>query len=531
MKTGVLLAFATFLPLLAQTATESAKPAAQPAASASTTDPLLSAQALFKSRKYEEAATAYRAIVVKDPTSAPAQVGLIRSLMRAHEFDEAEDVAKKAVSAIPNSALVHATMGDLNFRLGKLAETEGEYRAALNLDGNSARGWFGLARVLHIVSMHKRAAAAFVTAHDLDPNDEQIFEFWLESLPRTQQLEALKKHVGPNPDEEDVQRIKYLTAVTEKRPWELVSEMKPMELKMTPYGREEAGVYDINRDGPMAISKGYGLQVKFNDRASSVLLLDTGAGGITIGRKLAERAGVVPIANWAFGGIGDKGPVQSYLGWVDKISVAGIEFRNCVVEVSSKNDVADEAGLIGPDVFEKFLITLDFKNWKLLLSPLPKNPAATSDDDDVAQDRYIAPDMQAYTKFFRFGHDIVVPVVVSDKAVANFILDTGADINSISPGFAAQVTKASYQGDYTIKGVSGKVDRVMTGDKVILQFAKMRIESHDLPVFSTDNVSASEGTEIAGFIGIRTLVQTKMTIDYRDGLVNLEVYDFKKARE
>ena len=79
--------------------------------------------------------------------------------------------------------------------------------------------------------------------------------------------------------------------------------------------------------------------------------------------------------------------------------------------------------------------------------------------------------------------------------------------------------------------MSGKVQEVLTGQKAILQFAKMRIESHDLPVFSFDNTSASEGTEIAGLVGIRTLVQMKMTIDYRDGLVNLEVYEFKKAHE
>jgi hypothetical protein len=59
----------------------------------------------------------------------------------------------------------------------------------------------------------------------------------------------------------------------------------------------------------------------------------------------------------------------------------------------------------------------------------------------------------------------------------------------------------------------------------------MRIESHELPVFSNDQISNAEGTEIAGFIGIRTLVQMKMTIDYRDGLVDLSVYDFRKARE
>ncbi|HZD92896.1 MAG TPA: hypothetical protein VE133_01495, partial [Candidatus Sulfotelmatobacter sp.] len=100
-----------------------------------------------------------------------------------------------------------------------------------------------------------------------------------------------------------------------------------------------------------------------------------------------------------------------------------------------------------------------------------------------------------------------------------------------SQDFAAQVTKARADGDYTMKGVSGEVDNVLTGKKAIMQFAKMRIESHDLPVFSIDNISASEGTEIAGFIGIRTLVQMKMTLDYRDGLINLEVYEFRKARE
>ena len=35
----------------------------------------------------------------------------------------------------------------------------------------------------------------------------------------------------------------------------------------------------------------------------------------------------------------------------------------------------------------------------------------------------------------------------------------------------------------------------------------------------------------SAMLGIRTLVQMKMAIDYRDGLVNLEVYEFRKARE
>jgi tetratricopeptide (TPR) repeat protein/predicted aspartyl protease len=533
MNRYLLLAFAISLPVAAQNVADNSKPATPaPAATTASTaaDPLLSAHALMKDGKFKDAAAAFKVIVQKDPSSAEAQAGLVRSLLRAHQIDDAQEAGRQALAAVPSSALVHAAVGDVAFRAGRFADTEAEYRAALKLDPNSARGQFGMARMFRMVSMNKRAKETFAKAHQLDPEDKQITEEWLETLPYAEQLEAVKKAAGDHPKEEEANRIAYLSAVAQKKPWILASERKPTEIKIQPYGKEITGVYDINRSGPATISKGYGLQVKFNDRASAVLLLDTGAGGITIGRKLAEKAGAVKIADTRIGGIGDKGSVLSYVAWIDKITIGSVEFRNCVVVVSSRNDVADEAGLIGPDVFDKFLITLDFREQKMLLAPLPKNPNAAS-EDDLFQDRYIAPEMQSFTKFYAFGHDIVVPVVVNDKSVGNFIIDTGADINSMSPKLAALVTKASADGDYTIKGVSGKVENVLTGKKAILQFAKMRIESHDLPVFAFDKVSASEGTEIAGFIGIRTLVQMKMTIDYRDGLLNLEVYEFRKARE
>src|SRR5262249_24961183 len=157
----------------------------------------------------------------------------------------------------------------------------------------------------------------------------------------------------------------------------------------------------------------------------------------------------------------------------------------------------------------------DFRERKLILAPLPQNPAApvTAADDDSPQDRYIAPEMRSFTKVFILEDHLFAPIVVNDKAVGNFMLDTGADINTMSPTFAAQVTKASDDHEFTMKGVSGKVNQVLTGQKAILQIGKIRLESHDLPVFSTKNQSDGFGIEIAGFIGIRSLSQMKMTID------------------
>jgi tetratricopeptide (TPR) repeat protein/predicted aspartyl protease len=531
MKASFFLAICLAASATAQTTADNVKPAA-PAAAESVTapkvnEPLLAARALMKKGKLTDAVAAFKALVEKDPTLADAHAGLVRCLLSSNQLEGADGAAKKALAALPASAVVHATVGDVAFRSGNFADAEKEYRAALKIDTTSARAVYGMGRMFHMVSLNKKAKETFALAHQLDPEDGQITRSWLNTLPYAEQLEQLKK-MDLDADEK-ANRLRLLTALSAKKPWVLASEIKPMEIKMPHYGRKVEYTNDIDRS-PATISKGFGLQIKFNDRVSAELLLDTGAGGITIGRKLAERAGAVKIADTWIGGIGDKGGVESYLAWIDKINIGGLEFHNCIVTVSSKNDILDDAGLIGADVFDKFLITLDFHNQRMLLAPLPKNPSA-GPEDDKWQDRYIAPEMQGFTKFYRFYHDMVVPVVVNDKASGNFILDTGAELNSMSKRLAAQVTKATADDEYRIHGVSGSVQQVLTGQKAILQFAKMRIESHDLPVFSLDNTSANEGTEIAGLIGIKVLVQMKMTIDYRDGLVNLEVYEFKKARE
>jgi len=530
MKLRFLLAICLAASATAQTTADNVKPAAPAAAESATApkvnEPLLAARALMKKGQLKDAAAAFKALVDKDPSLADAHAGLVRCLLSSNQLNDADYAAKKALEALPSSAVVHAAAGDVEFRSGNFAEAEKEYRAALKIDANSARAVFGMGRMLQMVSMNKRAKDNYTKAHQLDPEDGQITGHWLGTLPYAERLEQSKKLDG-DPGEM-ANRRRYLTALAEKKPWVLATEIRPMEIKMPHYGRKVEYTYDVDRS-PTTISKGYGLQVKFNDRVSADLLLDTGAGGIVIGRKLAERAGAVKISDTLIGGIGDKGAVESYDAWIDKINIGGLEFHNCVVTVSSKNNVADESGLIGTDVFNQFLVTLDFHELKLLLAPLPKNPVGSA--DDKWQDRYIAPEMQGFTKFYRFGHDMVVPVAVNDKATGNFVLDTGAELTTLDKKFAAQVMKATADDDYRISGVSGKVSQVLTGQKAILQFAKMRIESHDMPVFSLDNNSADEGTEIAGFIGIRVLSQMKMTIDYRDGLVNLEVYEFKKARE
>ena len=163
-----------------------------------------------------------------------------------------------------------------------------------------------------------------------------------------------------------------------------------------------------------------------------------------------------------------------------------------------------------------------FPNWS--------NIENSTGAENEALDRYVAPEMQSFTKIYRFGHGLVVPSILGTAkkyAAGLFVLDTGADTNTISVGLARKITKVNFEEGY-IQGVSAKIKEIFSGDQVFLHLAGLHVRSDDILAFDHSSVGGgSQGIEIAGFIGIRTLVQMKFTIDYRDGLVKLEPYQIK----
>jgi hypothetical protein len=241
-------------------------------------------------------------------------------------------------------------------------------------------------------------------------------------------------------------------------------------------------------------------------------------------------------------GIGDKGPMNGYVGYADSIKVGGLEFQNCLVEVSEKRSIVEDDGLVGADVFSHFLVTIDFPNEKLLLSELPKRPDErepktvtldTGDPDDPStgpedreadqssklapgtqaavgkpaaenadpKDRYVAPEMQSYTSIFRFGHALLIPTKIGNTAPKLFLIDTGSVTNLISPAAAAEVTKVRGNSPIQIHGISGSVKDVKSADKVTIQFGHFRQENDDLISFDLSSISRGTGTEVSGILG------------------------------
>jgi tetratricopeptide (TPR) repeat protein len=523
---------------------------------------LAAADQLYRAGKFAEAEAGYRALLNTESKLVPAQVGLVRAMLRQQKIDEALDTVNNALTVQPNSAALLAAKGDVQFRRAEMSGAELSYLAAKKLDRQEVHSYLGLARLYRSYSMYRTAYGELQIAHEIAPDDIEVQRAWLGMLPRKERLAALEAYLaGSHPDDEEetkgmTEYLEFLKATADKpiHACRLVSKVEQTETNLeTTYAEDGRHI------------RGIGLSVKLNDR-NVHLLLDTGAGGIMVSRKVAEKAGLTRISAVHYGGIGDKGLQGGYTAVADHIRIGELEFQDCVVAVSDRRSLTDNDGLIGADVFGGYLIDLDLPGERLKLSPLPKRPEDTvapkslnsegeeqanaeQKEDSAAEhtskepksstpgsetprrlprDRYVAPEMVNWTKVFRFGHAILVPTSVNDSKPVLFGLDTGAFSNILSLRVGQQVGKVSSDYRDRVGGLNGDVNRVYSSDKATLTFGHFRQPNLGIITLDLSNVSRRTGTEVSGFLGFAMLRQLEVELDYRDGLVDFK-YDPKRV--
>lgn len=459
--------------------------------------PLAAAQADMNRGDFHAAASSYQTLADKEPSLAEAHAGLVRSLLKLDEVDAAEQASRKATELLPQSALVLAAEGDVRFRRGLLAEAQDDYQAALRFDEKCARAWLGIGRVDAAESHREKSRQAFAHAHDLDPGDGDILYYWAIGLPFPQTVTQLQKHLAQYRDDEEKERhereyVEFLKALAGRKVWIPAREVPSADIKLR-------AIVPTVKIGVRA----YSVQVKLNDRATGNVMLDTGASGLTISSKLAEKAHATWLSDHSIEGVGNSGPTKGYEAWVEKVTIGPLEFHDCHVHVTPRGS-ADFDGMIGTDIFEKYLVKVDFLAHKLRLQPMP--PAL---------------DRDSFTPFYRFGHIMLMPTSVGDTAHGLFVLDTGSVTNSMSPSLARQVGTL-HSSEIPVNGMSGSVTNVFTMDETVLQFSRFRQPHENMIIFDLHGVSKDLGTEISGLIGFVTFKEMTITIDYRDGLIDFD---------
>jgi len=511
---------------------EEAKSAAAPANSLAKPKPatvFLEGVALYRAEDFAGALARYTdAGKSGGQDSAAAYAWAARASLHLMRPEEAETEAKEALELNKDLPTAQSAMGEVFFRQGKFVEAENTFRNILLAKIPDSRACLGLARLYRATANHKAAKAMIDQAHAIDSQDPDIFWEWLRTLGRKGRLEALKARLAmfSGNDADEQAGIYAMVAVLEDR------EKKPERgcKLVTKMDGTETNLESLNYNAQRL--RGFGLLVKVNDKGAK-LLIDTGASGIIINSKVAERAGVEKVVDRDIGGIGDKGPSRGYVGYAQKIQIGDLQFENCYVDVVNRKDSLDEEGLIGADVFEDFLVDLDFPNRKLRLSQLPPFPDEPSSGAGLhsggsggpnLHNRYIPPAYANFEKVYRIGHNILVPTRLNTTPPKLFLLDTGAWDNMVTPAAAREATKVYSDSDMKVKGLSGEVKKVYTTGDITLTFGRFQQKRRDLVAFDMTNISNHAGTEISGTLGFVMLYLLEIKIDYRDDLVDFS-YD------
>jgi tetratricopeptide (TPR) repeat protein len=538
--------FASALPL----ASQETKPSANAESASTQNEPAAAFKEAgddFRKGSFDQAIAKYNEALKSDTQSAEAYTGIVRCYLRQDKVRDAAETLEKGVHAKPSDSALKVAQGELLFRQGKIREAEKIFVEMINSGQAPARAFLGLAQVSSAVAMYAREHGLILRAHELDPSDQDIRKEWMSTLSRADRIQSLESYLSqPTSDDASTRRnlSEYLEVLRARQAaprgaCRLVSDVTATETELLPL------LWDASH------LRGFGLPVAINGQKSK-LLLDTGAGGITVNRKLAARAGVQRLADVRIGGIGDKGDAKGYAAYAGSIRIGSLEFRDCPVDVIDKRSVTDEEGLIGADVFQRFLIEIDFPGRKLRLSQLPERPGepqvkpslATDEDDSGSEsdpnspggtgngrnpapvpkhfDRYIAPEMSSYARVYRFSHMLLVPTKINNAPGKLFLIDSGAWNNMITPDAAREVTKVHGDSDTMIKGLSGSVKKVYETGTVVLEFGSLRQINEDMVAFDLSNFSRDVGTEVSGTLGFAMLNLLKLKLDYRDALVKFE---------
>ena len=477
---------------------------------------------------FKKAAELYAAAFKSDPTDRRSRELEIDSQLGQGNLDIAQKEADAWTSADPQDAYAIVTSGEVLQQKGHWAEAYALMLKALKIDPCLPSAYQNMGEYETTAGFRLTARRHLATAHTLAPNVDDITIDWINSLDQKDQYDQYSKFLQESKSLDEKRRASLAKVLAQQNALtqnqcNLSSLTGPAIIPMTPvYG--EVGI------------NYYGLEVAFNGR-KRVLQIDTGATGFLLTHSAAGGLGLKKIQDSRVGGFGGQGPTDTTLDSADSVRIGGLEFKSCIVTtldnfsvmgggmVAQHLDTGD--GLIGADVFDRYLVTLDYIKHEVRLDPLPQPPSSaghspeldplggSTDVDRMNVDGFTPPSMQSWTKIYRRGHELIMPTRINQKLPALFVLDTGAAVNLIDTQVAKQVTKQSDSAGY-IRGVSG-ISAVGETGKFTADFAGLR-----LPVKSMNSYDFSRSGGLGGFLGYSILEQLVMHLDYRDNLVLFE---------
>ena len=167
------------------------------------------------------------------------------------------------------------------------------------------------------------------------------------------------------------------------------------------------------------------VRAKVNDGSSQDFVVDTGAENTVITRPTAQRLGITPVTYTLSAGVGDVGLRGLQLARIDSLELGSLKLRNvpCLIKNPPLRDIpVKETESLSPLALG-YSMVIDYKTHKLTFGKhLPEEPA----------------DFELPLRLHRLA---TVRGTVDGNHQANFVVDTGGEVISISQATATSLQK------------------------------------------------------------------------------------------
>ncbi len=384
--------------------------------------------------------------------------------------------------------------GDGFFRQSRFEEAADAYARAIKIDSRNVVAHMGMGKLASLLSDHASEAQHLSAAYQIAPlNPDVILAYAGVVEDRAARMILLRNFltlaVRSSTFGDRIEDVKARLRIEEQLGSRVLSKLE--------------SVYQPIRI-PLASlpTGGFVLQAYLNSGRELRLIVDTGATGIVLNASAACDLQLEYLAPAALVGFGGKAPAAARVALAANLRVGTFQMSNVLVNVGSAELVREADGVVGLDVFKDYLIQLDARSRHLQLTPFPASASSTECTGCVRANR--------------LGHLLLVRGSVNGTREGYFILDTGSPKTIVSKTLMPASTHMQMA-----LGIQGAQPIALPTMPVSLRVGTQHILDFETAAIDTAEISAHNGTEIAGAIGYSVLRDLNLMVDYQHGFVKL----------
>jgi tetratricopeptide (TPR) repeat protein len=463
------------------------------------------ADLLFSEGKFLDSLDAYRNALKAAPSDGVRRprMGVIASALRVAEFDLARVEAEKLFQADPKGPDSMTLYGDALWSSGLFQEAEDKYSAALTASPDLARGHHGMARSLAARGRLEEAMREGQTALRLSPRDLEIHHTVGTIYERQHKYEeaanAFANYVNLLPNKDHSEKADWSRA--EIRFLRSFGQRVPFEADPSTDDR----LYTVDF---RLVNEKVVVRAKVNDASAQDFVVDTGSENTVITRATAQRLGITPVTYTLSAGVGRIGLRGLQLARIDTLELGSLKLKNvpCLIKNPPLRDIpSKETEGLSPLALG-YSMVIDYKTHKLTFG------------------KHIPPEPADFELPMRLHRLATVRGTVDKDHLANFVIDTGGEVISISSATATALGKPETGRRIALKvyGTSGWDPDAFLMPGVDLSFDTISYKNFPVVVLNLNAPSALLGFQLGGIVGHKFLSKYRVGIDLERSVLRLK---------